>query len=287
MQEEKSKGKLSPVKVTISALVTLGVLAIIIYFVTWLFFMKSVTVEPGNEVVFIDQPYFFGHQGIRSETLKQGRQLIWRTTQTAEVPVVPQSLAVNFDDISSKDNILLDFSTTIQYQITDPATLLGSFGAGWFDNNVRNQYSMMVRQAVKAQEMGNLMSKPETATLVDQTVTDQLRAAITAAKLPVRILDVTLGRAKPNDNVLTQMNQTAAEQQRQKTLAAATIAEEQRALSEEARAKADNAYRNAMQMNPEQFVRLQEAKLYSDACKGAEHCIISPSGGGVVLPVTK
>ena len=251
------------------------IVAVLAAFITYVFFTHSVTVTPGNEVVLIDQPYFFGHEGVRKETLKSGRELIWDSTKTEEVAVVPQSITVNFDDISSKDNILLDFSTTIQYQITDAAAMLTNFGSGWFDNNVRNQYSMIVRQAVKAQEMGKLMSDPATATTVDNSVTEQTRAAVAAAKLPIRILDVTLGRAKPNDNVLVQMNQTAAEQQRQKTLVAATLAEEQRAKSEEARAKADNAYRNAMQMNPEQFVRLQEAKLYSDACQHSEHCVVT------------
>jgi regulator of protease activity HflC (stomatin/prohibitin superfamily) len=265
------------------ALMVLTIAIAAVALITYVFFTKSVTVSPGNEVVFIDQPYFFGHQGIRKETLKSGRKLIWNSTQTEEVTVVPQSITVNFDDISSKDNILLDFSTTVQFQVTDPAAMLANFGKGWFDNNVRNQYSMIVRQAVKSQEMGKLMSDPQTATTVDQQVTDAVRTAVQDAKLPVRILDVTLGRAKPNDNVLVQMNQTAAEQQRQKTLVAATAAEDQRAKSEQARATADNAYRNAMQMNPEQFVRLQEAKLFSDACQHSEHCVVTSGQGPTVF----
>lgn len=279
MAENNKKG----ISVAALAGLLLGAICILVALVTYMGFTHSVTVTPGNEVVLIDQPYFFGHEGVRPLTLKSGRELVWDTTKTEEVAVVPQSITVNFDDISSKDNILLDFSTTVQYQIIDPAALLTNYGSGWFDNNVRNQYSMIVRQAVKAQEMGKLMSDPATATSVDQTVTDQVRVAISAAKLPIRILDVTLGRAKPNDNVLQQMNQTAAEQQRQKTLVAATIAEQQRQKSEEARAIADNAYRNAMQMNPEQFVRLQEAKLYSDACQHSEHCVITSGQGPTVF----
>lgn len=255
----------------------------VVALITYVFFTHSVTVSPGNEMVFIDQPYFFGHQGVRQDTLKSGRKLVWDSTTTKEVSMVPNVIQVNFDDISSKDNILLDFSTSIQYQVTDSAALVANFGDNWFNNNVLQPYSMIVRQNVKAQEMGHLMSDPQTAVTVDQTVTDQVRAVIKAAKLPVKILDVTLGRAKPNDNVLTQMNQTAAEQQRYKTLVAATAAEGQREKSEQARALADNAYRNAMQMNPEQFVRLQEAKLYSDACKGSEHCIVTSGQGPVVF----
>jgi regulator of protease activity HflC (stomatin/prohibitin superfamily) len=258
-------------------------IALLVSFITYVFFTHSVTVSPGSEVVLIDQPYFFGHEGVRSQTIKSGRELIWDSTKTVEVSMVPQVIKVDFDDISSKDNILLDFSTSIQFQVTDAAVITAKYGDNWFNNNILQPYSMIVRQNVKAQEMGHLMSDPNTATVVDQTVTDQVRAVVAAAKIPVRILDVTLGRAKPNENVLKQMNETAAEQQRFKTLVASTIAEQQRQKSEEARAKADNAYRNAMQMNPEQFVRLQEAKLYSDACKGSEHCIITSGQGPVVF----
>jgi regulator of protease activity HflC (stomatin/prohibitin superfamily) len=266
-------------------LVGLIALAVVIIFslFTYMFFTYSVTVTPGNEVVLIDQPYFFGHQGVRPDTLKDGRELLWNTTKSQEVAVVPQSIEVTFDDISSKDNILLDFSTTIQYRITNPAVLLDKYGADWFKNNVLNQYSTIVRQAVKSQEMGKIMSDPVTSTAVDQDVTEKFRQLVTDTKLPIEVLNITLGRAKPNDNVLQQMNQTAAEQQRFKTLVAATAAEGQRQKSEEARAIADNAYRNAMQMNPEQFVQLQVAKLYSEACHGSEHCIITSGQGPVVF----
>lgn len=279
MTETNKKGLFSGKFV---GLIALAVLIIFSLF-TYVFFTYSVTVTPGNEVVLIDQPYFFGHQGIRNDTLKDGRELLWNTTKSQEVAVVPQSIEVTFDDISSKDNILLDFSTTIQYRITNPAVLLDKYGADWFKNNVLNQYSTIVRQAVKSQEMGKIMSDPTTSTAVDQDVTEKFRQLVTDTKLPIEVLNITLGRAKPNDNVLQQMNQTAAEQQRFKTLVAATAAEGQRQKSEEARAIADNAYRNAMQMNPEQFVQLQVAKLYSDACKGSEHCIITSGQGPVVF----
>jgi regulator of protease activity HflC (stomatin/prohibitin superfamily) len=280
---EKEINKPSTAAVVTFVGVAAVAIALLVSFITYVFFTHSVTVSPGSEVVLIDQPYFFGHEGVRSQTIKSGRELIWDSTKTVEVSMVPQVIKVDFDDISSKDNILLDFSTSIQFQVTDAAVITAKYGDNWFNNNILQPYSMIVRQNVKAQEMGHLMSDPNTATVVDQTVTDQVRAVVAAAKIPVRILDVTLGRAKPNENVLKQMNETAAEQQRFKTLVASTIAEQQRQKSEEARAKADNAYRNAMQMNPEQFVRLQEAKLYSDACKGSEHCIITSGQGPVVF----
>jgi regulator of protease activity HflC (stomatin/prohibitin superfamily) len=279
MAENNKKG----ISVAALAGLLLGAICILVALITYMGFTHSVTVKPGSEVVFIDQPYFFGHEGVRPVTLKSGRELVWDTTKEVEVSMVPQVIQVNFDDISSKDNILLDFATSVQFQVTDAAAMTSKYGDNWFNNNVLQPYSMIVRQNVKLQEMGHLMSDPETATTVDQTVTDQVRAVVKAANLPVRILDVTLGRAKPNDNVLLQMNQTAAEQQRFKTLVAATAAEGQRQKSEEARALADNAYRNAMQMNPEQFVRLQEAKLYSDACQHSEHCVITSGQGPTVF----
>lgn len=91
------------------------------------------------------------------------------------------------------------------------------------------------------------------------------------------------GKAKPNDNVLAQMNNTAAEQQRNLTLVAATIAEQQRKLEQEAKADADNAYRNKMGLSPELYLARQLAEIQAEACKAAVACYLVPQGTNVVV----
>ena len=275
-------------KISIGGLLTFTaigavILAAVIGFFTWLFFMTSISVEPGQERVIVDKPYFFGHEGVRPEPMKDGRMLVFKTSSSYPVIMTPQSVHVAFDDLSSADNILLDFESTIQYQFTDSVDLIKNFGEGWFKNNIERQYMSLVRDVVKTKTMSAMMSDVATAADVDAHITAALQKLVTESKLPLRVIGVSLGRAKPNKNVLEQMNETAAQQQRLKTLVQAEAAEIQRAKEQTAKAAADNAYRNAIGLSPEQFVQLEKIKRYSAACEKAGNvCVIDAAGHGGV-----
>lgn len=271
------------VRATIGALI---VVLIVIIGLTWGLLMHTVTVEPGRHAVIVDKPYFFGHEGVRREPLREGRLLLWKTSTSYVVPVTNQSVTIAFDDFSSKDNYLLDFQTTIQLRILDAVDMVENFGEQWFDNNVRMQYASIVREAVKTRDMPEMMSNVAAAKAMDDTVTKDLQALVKEAKLPVLILGVSLGRAKPNETVLSQMNETAAQEQRQKTLVKAEAAELQRKKEQTAKAAADNAYRNEMGLNPEQFVQLEQIKRYAEACAAAQHCVVASGQTPVILPAS-
>lgn len=241
-----------------------------------------VKVDPGQEAVLIDRPRLFGEGGIRDETIKPGLAYTWLTTDAIVVDVSPQVLAVAFDDFSSSDNILLDFETTIQYRVTNAPQLLRKFGPDWFKNNIRSQYASIVRDQVKRFDMTSMMSDVATAQRIDDAVTDAIRKVVKDQGLDVEIMNITLGRAKPNPDVLQQMNLTAAQQQRVKTLVEATNAELQRAKEQKAMADADNAYRNAMNLSPEQYLARQIAEINAEACTKAAACYVVPSGSSVV-----
>jgi regulator of protease activity HflC (stomatin/prohibitin superfamily) len=238
--------------------------------------------DPGDVAVYQDRPYFVGHEGIRPDVLTEGRDVTWPSTTIIYVTTAPQTLHVPFQDLSSMDNILLDFDTSVQLRVIDAADTLKRFGPQWWENNVVSPYNSIVRKAVKSEKMAQMMSDPVAAEKVDQEVTEQLRALIKASGIRVEVMAVNLGKAKPNDNVLAQMNNTAAEQQRNLTLVAATIAEQQRKLEQEAKADADNAYRNKMGLSPEQYLARQLAEIQADACKKATACYLVPQGTNVV-----
>lgn len=270
----KPKFSISPLAAVLS-LATLGAIA---YGVTWVAFMHTETVEPGHHGVIVDKPYFWGHEGVRKDPLIEGRILLWRTSSLHSVRMTPQSIPVKVDDYSSSDNILLDFETTIQFQVTEAARLVNDFGDGWFDNNIKQQYLAIVRDAVKKRTMTAMMSDVKTAQDVDSEITVALGALIKEAKLPIVLRGVSMGRAKPNDAVLLQMNETAAQQQRQKTLVAATAAEIDRKKEQVAKAEADNAYRNAMGLSPDMFIQLESIKRWTEACMKAATCVVNPNG---------
>ena len=225
--------------------------------------------EPGDVAVYQDRPYFVGHEGIRSDVLTEGRDMTWPSTTIIYVTTAPQTLHVPFQDLSSMDNILLDFDTSVQLRVVDAADTLKRFGPRWWENNVVSPYNSIVRKAVKSEKMAQMMSDPVAAEKVDQEVTEQLRALIKASGIRVEVMAVNLGKAKPNDNVLAQMNNTAAEQQRK--------------LEQEAKADADNAYRNKMGLSPEQYLARQLAEIQAEACKKAAACYLVPQGTNVVV----
>jgi SPFH domain / Band 7 family. len=140
---------------------------------TWMQAVAMVTVlggctvvspDVGQEAVLVDRPWIFGKGGVRLDDVrKTGRSYTWLSTEKIYVDTTPQTIKVAFNDYSSSDNILLDFETAIQYRITNSPRLLSTKGVNWFENNIRSQYSAIVRDQVKRHDMTSMMSKPETA----------------------------------------------------------------------------------------------------------------------------
>lgn len=238
-------------------------------------------VSPGPQeaAVLMDKPIIFGNGGVRQDDVRKPGTLSysWWTTEKFYVNMAPQLNTVPFDDYSSKDNILLDFDSSIQWRTTDPAKLV-ALGEGWFSTNIRPQYAEITRAEVKKYDMKEMMSDGVTAAKLDADVLRQLRELVSAQKIPIEIMAINLGRAKPNPNVLTQMNMTAAEQQRKLTMDQSKLAEEARKEQQIAKANADNAYRTNMNLTPQQYVDLQIAGMQLEACRTAKSCTILPPG---------
>ena len=102
--------------------------------------------------------------------------------------------------------------------------------------------------------------------MVDKVVTDHLLAIVKDTGVPVKILDVSLGRANPPDAILHQRVETAAQEQRINTERQKKLAEDQRKAAEESRAAADQAYNQKMGLNTEQYVALQAIQMQRDVC---------------------
>src|ERR1043165_3594577 len=110
---------------------------------------------------------------------------------------------------------------------------------------------------------------------------------LTDAKLPVKLVQVTVGKANPPDAIKNQRIATAEQQQRALTEQQKKLAEDQREQAELSRAKADNAYRNAMTLSAEQFLRLETIKRQREVC-GAGHCrFVLPDGKATPIIDTK
>ena len=113
-------------------------------------------------------------------------------------------------------------------------------------------------------------------------VTEHLLTIIKETGVPVRLLDMSLGRANPPDAILHQRVETAAQEQRINTEKQKKLAEDQRKMAEESRAAADQAYNQKMGLNSEQYVALQAIQMQRDVC-GKGTCTFLYGGNAVPL----
>src|SRR4030095_1357435 len=151
-------------------------------------------------------------------------------------------------------------------QVTDSVSLITNFGERWFENNVQAEFANRVRQAVRKHGMNETAIQTTAVDAIDTEVSKAMEDYIAQAKLPLKLIDVTVGRANPPDSIKNQRIETAAQEQRANTEKQRKLAEDQRLQAELSRANADNAYRNQMSLSPEPFLRLRAIHMQRDVC---------------------
>lgn len=246
-----------------------------------------ISTEPGTQTVLLDKPWFFGHGGVRDQAQLPGSSWQWLSTSGITVPVVPIKIDERFDDlITAGDNIPVDFNSYLQLQIRNPVIVIKNYGENWYDNNLKEQYRTIVRNEAKRYTLNQLLSDSEAVQNLEERILQSTRRLVAAAGLPVAVLDINLGKVLPDEKILDEINETGRQKQRSKSMEAARQAEEQRKEAENARAVADNAYRNQLGMSPDQFIRLEDIKarrmLYEQCAKG---CTVIVSDGATPLVV--
>jgi regulator of protease activity HflC (stomatin/prohibitin superfamily) len=236
--------------------------------------------DAGHEVVLIKKPWFFGHGGVEATPVTTGRSWAAVTTEGVDVSMQPQRFEEDMSDTMSSDGVPLGFHAVITLQVTDAVTLVRDFGPNWYQNNVEQQFIQDIRQSVRKHEMNEVAINPTAIDAIDDEVRTQLDKFFTTSHIPVRILTMTVGRAIPPDAIRDQRIQTAAQEQRIQTEKEVTLAEEQRARAEAARAVADNAYRQAIGLSPEQFIELQRIQMQLQVCgpNGKGNCTFIQNG---------
>ena len=227
--------------------------------------------DPGQEAVLVRKPWLFGHGGVDPTPVITGRSWVAVTTEVVYVSTVPMQFTEHFDDLMSADGVPLDFDASLRFQITDSVRLVERFGVGgqipqWYSANVLQPFRNFVRQEVRKHGMNETAINTGAIEQIDRVVSEQMTAYIKEIGLPVRLVDMTVGRANPPDAIKNQRIETAAQEQRANTERQRKLAEDQRLAAELARAQADNAYRNAMNLSPEQFLRLEQIHMQDRVC---------------------
>jgi regulator of protease activity HflC (stomatin/prohibitin superfamily) len=240
--------------------------------------------DAGTESVLVKKPYFFGHGGVADEPVKAGRTVVALTTEEIPVNMQPQQFPVHFDDLMSSDGVPLDFDAVVRLQVTDSVRLIRDFGTEWYQKNVEAEFRNRVRQSVRKHGMNETAINTSAIEAIDNEVSESMEKYIVDAKLPVHLIQITVGKANPPDSIKSQRIETAAQEQRVNTEKQRKLAEDQRKAAELSRAEADNAYRTAMQLSPEQYLALETIKMQHEACSKG-NCTFIVGGGSKVTPV--
>ena len=228
----------------------------------------------------------FGHGGIDPEPVRTGSSWIALTTEEIDVDMQPQQFDIHFDDLMSSDGVPLDFDAVIRLQVINSVDLIQKFGDQWYGNNVAKEFQNRVRQAVRKHGMNETAISTSAIEAIDQEVSKAMQDYITSAGLPVRLIQITVGKANPPDSVKNQRIETAAQEQRALTEVKRKLAEDARRAAEESRAAADNAFRNAMQMSPEQYLRLKSIEMQTQVCsQGGCTFIVGESSIKTTIPI--
>ena len=234
------------------------------------------TVKPdaGHQAVLIRKPLFFGRGGVDNTPVRPGLKYVAWTTQAVDVNMQPSRVDAEFNDLMTSDGVPIDFHAVISYAVTDSVRLVRDFGAdisdggipGFWTRNLDQPFRTATRDAVKKHGMNEMAIMATAAEEVDTEVTNHLLAIVKETGVPIKVLDVSLGRANPPDAILHQRVETAAQEQRINTEKQRKLAEDQRKLAEESRAAADQAYNQKMGLNTEQYVSLRAIEMQREVC---------------------
>jgi len=250
---------------------------------------SSYSPDAGHEVVLVEKPWVFGHGGVDSEPVKTGRTFTAFTTDGIDVYMQPQKLETELPDPMTQDGVPITFHAIMVLQVVDSVSLIKNFGPDWYKNNMEEPFKTMIRQAVRKRGMNETAISTTALDAIDNEIRDELVAFIREKKLPIQLVTMTVGKANPPDAIKNQRIETATQEQRIQTEKQTKLAEDQRQQAEQSRANADNAYREAMHLSPEQFIQLEMIKMQKDVCGGSgkASCTFIQNGAAPVYNLGK
>ena len=261
------------------------VVVIIMFFV----FYQLVSVNADEEGVFVKKPYIFGRGGVSNTPLQNGSEWKVFSTSFVKFKVVPIQYDEDFDDIMTNDNVPIDLTCHALIQIEKGKTpvLLKNFGEQWYKNDIQKIYTNEVRNEISKYRMYDLTSNREVYDSISKVVEEVINNKIIHEKIPVKLLKVTVDRARPNADVLAEYNRTATQLQAIQTQKAMSAMQDERKIAEAKRAEADDAYRNKMGLSPQQFIQLrgleiEKEKIEMVKSKGDKVSITMLMGGNAM-----
>lgn len=225
------------------------------------------TVDGDEEGVFVKKPWFFGGGGVSEKPLTDGSEWHAWSTSFTTYKIVPVKYSEEFDDVMSDDNTPVDLQAYIILRIRRGKTpvLHKNYGTDWYTNNIRETFRKSVRDRVSAFPMYDLTSNREVCEKIENEVvelmTDYFKRLNADKEFPVDVMAVVMDRARPNPEVMEEINKTASQIQAKQTQIKQGEMEIEREKTERLKAQADRAYRNEMGYTNAEYIQLRALEM--------------------------
>lgn len=225
------------------------------------------TVDGGEEGVFIKKPWFFGDGGVDHTALTNGSE--WKVWSTDYVvySVINTKYTESFDDIATNETTPVDMDAHIFLRIIPGKApiLHENYGQNWYDNNIKEIFRKYIKDFVSRYDMITLVSEreiyDEIEPVIIQQMVDYIARLSETKELPIEVVNVVVDKAKPNEGVREELNNTAIYMQQRNTQQMKQEMEIARRETERLRALADKEYQVTMGFTPQQFIMLRSLEL--------------------------
>jgi regulator of protease activity HflC (stomatin/prohibitin superfamily) len=219
--------------------------------------------DADEEGVLIMKPWFFGHGGVDETPVQSGLTWCAWTTDVVYVKITPIAHDEHIEDAYSNDNTQLDFDIQIILQVEKGKSpvLIQNYGTDWYKNNIHKEFVSHFYNLVGNYSPFDLMSNRSVTdsvqVLMEQHMQNYIAKLSEKKPFPVNVNSVIIGKAKPNNDMKKEMDKTAAVIQAKKTQEQRILSEKARAEAERQRAIADKTYMAEMNLNPSQYIQLR------------------------------
>ena len=224
-------------------------------------------VDGTTEGVFIKKPLFFGKGGVEMTALTNGSEWKVFSTDFVTYTKVPVKYTEVFDDVFCNDNTPMDLSAHITLQLVEGKSpiLHSNYGFNWYENVVKETFRKTVRNFISTYGMYTLTSDREVYDAIEVDITEKLNAYFgTIGKekeFPIKIVNVVVDKAKPNNSVMEELNKTATMAQAKLTEIKQQEVEDERKITEHKRALADKEYRITMNMTSAEYIQMRTLEV--------------------------
>lgn len=257
---------------------------------------KPSTINAGEEAVLIKKPWFFGSGGVEQETIKTGLTWTAWTTEVVSVNLKPFNITEPFNDLITIDNNPVDFEIhlTFQYEAGKTPFLLEKFGlpvidqgryttGGWYGSKVKEPLKNSIREYTKTKTMFEMTTSPASVLELEQLITKEVNNYLNKENMPIRLLTATVGKVNPPADIIKATIQTGIQKQNVMTQNERVKAEQAREVAEKASALADKAYMLAINMSPDQYLKMKEIDNQKLAIERDKNVTIIMGGNAVPM----